>query len=149
MYKNLLFFLALGAVFLGSCGDEEPAPDLANAIIGSWNQVLFTTDCLNDSLNTSREFVCDDMNCQTFIFGDSTVTSRNITNGNVSMISEFYRITGDQIEFCNSLEFDGICDPALTISISNNRLTIRGPRDPEDDCAPVREFAQATGMGGS
>jgi len=130
MLKNFLFICVLGAIFFASCGDDPAEPVLSDTIIGTWAQVLSTNDCEVDSLDTSVDFVCDDINCQTLTFGDSSLVTTILSDGNTVVISEFYRFTDDnQLEICDGTEFNSTCDSPLMITINNNRLVLRGAEE--------------------
>lgn len=151
MKISILLLSVVSILFFTSCGDDEGVTtSLQDRIKGTWVQSRFVSECDDDTLDEEIVFECDETNCQKIILGDSTFMSVNTINGNENTINEFYlfvvgvnNVIGNEIEVCNGVGFNRVCNRTFFISQNGDRLLLtRESDDDEEVCTDTFEYVR-------
>lgn len=99
--NNLLSLLIILAIGLGiSCGDEVDKKEIKTSLLGSWTATFFeTSKCDTVIFEIAEELPCDDQDCLTLVFSDSSYTFITKEGGRTSNEGGKFSFTEDVIVF--------------------------------------------------
>lgn len=139
--RQLLWFTILFIAL--ACNDKDEEAE--NNLVGSWVAINFAVaNCEDIRDNDTGNIDCSDLNCQRYIFSDSTTFIVQITtDGATQSESGTLNVDGDRLTLCSEDEEEVICE-VFSFVLDENSLTLSEAADSTGCVRRVGYLREAT-----